>query len=264
MEDIVKDVPEVVALDIETTGLKPEEDRIVEVALLKIKNGITCRKLTSFIYPKIKIPPSGLPVNKIKPFMLEGAPSFDDLALELADFIKGETLLIQNAYFDIPFLKTEFNRSGVKFPDTYVYDTLLLSKKLFSFERNSLSYLASFYKLDVSGMHRAEKDAMITYKIFCRFFKEKPLEVLNMKKETSEINYIDTPLIRKNIQEAMNDGREICIKYRNRNFEISTRRIEPIKIYNESGKWYLNGFCSLNNVNRRFRLDKILEVIDNI
>ncbi len=264
MEGMVKNVPEVVALDIETTGLNSEEDRIVEIALIKIKNGITCQKFTSFINPEIDIPADGLPINKIKPSMVKYAPFFRDIAAQLSRFITGEVLLIQNADFDIPFLKAEFKRCGMKFSETSVYDTLYIAKKLFSFEKNSLSYLANFYKLDVGDMHRAEKDAMLTYQIFSRFFEEKPCEVSDMKRYTAEINYVDTAMVIKYIEQAMKNGREICIKYRNREMEISTRYIEPMKIFTENGKWYLEGFCPIKNVNRKFRLDKILEVIDNI
>jgi len=267
MEEIVKnipDIPEVVALDIETTGLNSQEDRIVEIALVKIENGITARLFSSFINPEKSIPLSGLPVNNIKPSMLSDAPRFRDIARRISEFVNGETLLIQNADFDIPFLKAEFKRCSMEFPSTFVYDTLHIAKKLFSFEKNSLSYLAGFYNLDARDMHRAEKDARLAYEIFARFYGEKPLEVLKLKRETAEINYVDTRFILKIIEEAISHGREICIKYINRNYEVTTRRIEPVKVFSENGKMYLDAFCSMKNASRKFRLDKILEVIDNI
>ena len=264
MEEIVKVVPEVVSLDIETTGLTPGKDRIIEVALIKLVDKIPQNKFTSLINPEINIPPSGFPVNKIKPYMFKNAPYFNEVAVDIFNFFKGETLLIQNADFDIPFLKEEFKKCNMSFPETYVYDTLLISKKLFSFERNSLSYLAQFYKLNVNGLHRAEKDALLAYEVFCQFFKEQPLEVLKLKRETSEINYVDTSLILKKIEDAINNGRDICIKYKNKNFDISTRHIEPLRVFEENGKRYLEGLCPLKSQRRKFRLDKIIEIIDNV
>lgn len=270
MDEIFKNIPVLVSLDIETTGLDAGKDRVVEVALIKIEDGIILQKFSSLINPEIQIPLFGLPVNNIKPDMLQNAPRFKDIAEKLHEFIGGEKLLIQNADFDIPFLKAEFKRCGIRFPETDVYDTLYIAKKLFSFEKNnnprphSLLSLAKYYGLEVEGMHRAEKDAMLAYQIFSCFYKEKPLDVYNSKRETADINYVDTPAVLKTIQEAIKHGREICIKYRNRNLEVTTRRIEPLKIFNENGKMYLDAFCSMKNASRKFRLDKILEVIDNI
>ncbi|HNS32683.1 MAG TPA: exonuclease domain-containing protein [bacterium] len=266
MEELVKNMPVVVALDIETTGLNSEEDRIVEIALLKMKDGRISGRFSSLINPEIEIPASGLPVNNIKPSILKDAPLFRNAARDIHQFIKNEVLLIQNADFDIPFLKAEFRRCGMKFPETTVYDTLHIAKTLFSFGKgeNSLSSLARAYRLEVKGMHRAEKDAMLAYEIFCRFMKEKPVDVFNRTRETSEINYVNTSMILKTIEDAIDQGREICIKYKNRNYELTTRHIEPVRVFNENGKMYLDAFCSLKNAGRKFRLDKILEVIDNI
>jgi DNA polymerase III epsilon subunit family exonuclease len=265
MEDI-KDMPAVVALDTETTGLNPEDDRIVEVALLRIEKGIIKKRFSSLLNPESEIPANGLPVNKITSQMLERAPFFRDVAQEIYGFIKGEILLIQNADFDIPFLKAEFRRCGIRFPETSVYDTLHIAKTLFSFGhgKNSLSSLAGAYNLAVEGMHRAEKDAMLAYEIFLRFLAEKKVDVLNRTRDTSDINYVDTETVHRSIEEAISQGREISIKYRNRNDEVTTRRIEPVKVFTENGKSYLDAFCSMKNANRKFRLDKILKVFDNI
>ena len=164
---------EIIAFDVETTGLNPlEGDRIIELALIRIKDGSVVEKIVTAVNPGMAIPPEVCSIHGITDDMVKDAPPFRDIACKIADFIKGGTLLIHNADFDISFLKKEFELCGMNFPEVKVIDTLSIARNSFRFPRNSLSRIAVYYKIDTEGLHRAEADAMTTYKIYRRFCEE--------------------------------------------------------------------------------------------
>lgn len=168
------DIPELVALDIETTGLRPlEGDRIIEIALIRIsKTGSIIEKFVTAVNPEREIPPEVYPINGITDDMVKTAPRFRDIAGKIIDFISDRTLLIHNADFDIPFLRKEFKTCGIAFPEIKVIDTLAVARNSFFFPKNSLSCIATHYNLNTDGLHRAEADALTTYKIYRKFCEE--------------------------------------------------------------------------------------------
>lgn len=168
----MEDILELVALDVETTGLDPVGDRIVEIALLKIKEGNIVDKLVTLLNPEMRIPPDVSYIHGITDEKIKGAPFFRDIARKVLDFINGKVLLVHNADFDIPFLKKELKLCGLELSGIKIIDTLAIARTQFCFPNNSLSTIATYYKIDTSGSHRAEADAIMTYKIYCKLVEE--------------------------------------------------------------------------------------------
>lgn len=165
-------LPIVVALDVETTGLEPYNgDRIIEISLLEIdKDGTLIDRFCSLINPDREIPTEVCSINGITDDMVKNAPYFKDVAMKVFRFIENKTLLIHNADFDKEFLEAEFRRCGMDFPKVNgIIDTLLIARKNFNFPCNSLSKIASYYNINITGLHRAEADAMMAYKIYRKF-----------------------------------------------------------------------------------------------
>lgn len=165
-------IPQIVAVDIESTGLSPEENRICEIALLKIKDRKIIEKFVSLINPEKEIPSYISAINGITNKMVENAPTFKQVALKIYDFIKGEILLFHNANFDFPFIKKELERAGLSFPKTKIIDTYLIAKRYFKFYKNSLHYISHYYRIERKQEHRAEDDAYTAFRIFENFYKQ--------------------------------------------------------------------------------------------
>ena len=174
----MKDIPELVALDVETTGLDPEKDRIVEIALIRISDGNIVDKLVTLLNPEMRIPPDVSSIHGITDNHVKNAPLFSDIAEPVLKLINGKTILVHNADFDIPFLKNELKLCGLELPDIKIIDnrkiidTLKIARKHFCFPNNSLSTIATYYNIDTSGLHRAEADAIMTYRIYCKMVEE--------------------------------------------------------------------------------------------
>lgn len=90
-----------VFLDLETTGLNPKQDRIVEVAIIDENGNVL---VDSLINPKVAIPPSASAIHGITDAMVMNAPTFSELWPKIQSAIEGKRVIIYNAAFDRAFL----------------------------------------------------------------------------------------------------------------------------------------------------------------
>jgi DNA polymerase-3 subunit epsilon len=106
-----------VVLDAETTGLDPQADRIVELAVLRVGPGGSRDALTLRFDPGVPIPPAATAVHGITDEDVAGAPRFAELAADLLAFLGGCDLAgFGLKRFDLPLLCAEFRRAGLSLP----------------------------------------------------------------------------------------------------------------------------------------------------
>ena len=116
MELSIKNNKPIVFIKVQTTGLKSEEDRIVELALVKFEKEKTPVKVVRRFNPGIDIPEESSKYSGITDKDVQDEPSFEEKAGGILGFIEGCDFIgfnIRN--FDIPFLSAEFVRSGENF-----------------------------------------------------------------------------------------------------------------------------------------------------
>lgn len=146
-----------VAVDVETTGLSPNDEKIIEVCAIKYENGIETDRLSSLINPAKKIPSRASRVNQITDDMVADAPAFRDIAEKLYDFLDGRTLAAHNARFDMGFLKAEFSRCGYTF-DFSCADTLAIARTLFGLSSYKLQSVLDHMGISRTVQHRGASD----------------------------------------------------------------------------------------------------------
>ena len=163
-------MPRQIALDTETTGLKPEAgDRVIEIGLVEIVDGrLTGRTLHTYLNPHRSVPADATAIHGITTGFLADKPSFADIWQKLIQFIDGAELLIYNAPFDLGFLNHELRHMGLlDFRiETYcsrVIDVLTESKRTGNpFKGNKLEEFARRWGVDVPpGLHGALRDARL-------------------------------------------------------------------------------------------------------
>lgn len=174
-----------IAFDIETTGLNPVEDRIVELGAVLFENGIPVKKFSSLVNPNKFISPEATRVNNISNEMIQDAPSENSIYPKLVEFLddslSGETVICaHNARFDIGFLSNTLERLGYSGNIKYI-DTLSLSRDLiYGLENYKQSTVADYFDIINEEAHRAVTDAETCGKILYRFLdyeiKEKQTE----------------------------------------------------------------------------------------
>lgn len=160
---------EYVVIDIESTGLDPNFDDIIEVGALKISGG----KIVSQYETLVK--PSSLYTGEwdyfiteltgITPEMLINAPTFAEISNDFLHFVGNNTLVAHNANFDINFL---YDFTDERLQNDFI-DTLRLSRRILpDLRQHRLSDIAEYYKVSYNDSHRALADCNITYSCFLK------------------------------------------------------------------------------------------------
>jgi len=159
-----------IAFDVETTGLSPVNDKIVEVGAVLFENGKIIQRYSTLINPEISIPVRVSAINHITDDMVKDAPKEDVVCKELVEFL-GEALNKQiaicahNAIFDMNFLSRMLARLGYHGKISYV-DTLSLARStirgLYNYKQDTV---AQHFNLVNNQSHRAVTDAEVCGKI---------------------------------------------------------------------------------------------------
>jgi DNA polymerase-3 subunit epsilon len=153
-------------IDLETTGINLANDRIVEIAIVKVSVNGETKKMRKFINPQIPIPPTATAIHGITDEMVKDQPFFKDVANEIKQFLLGCDLGGYNSNrFDIPLLVEEFLRSGTDF-DVNEVELVDVQRIFHLLEPRNLSAAYKFYcSKDLTDAHSAEADVNATWEI---------------------------------------------------------------------------------------------------
>ncbi len=180
-------------VDIETTGLSPHSDRIIEIGILVVENNNLVAKYTSLVDPEGPVSPYITSITGIKPSDLESAPTFYQIAEDVWELLSGCTFVAHNVRFDYGFLKSEFKRLGYNFSSSH-FCTAKLSRHLFPEQkRHGLDSLILRHKLKCKNRHRAFDDAKVLwdfYKIIQKKHKNLEEIIKSISKNNSWPAYI--------------------------------------------------------------------------
>ena len=180
--DSLKDV--FFAVDVETTGLSPEKNRIIEIAAVKFKNGVPVDSYSTLVASVRHIPEAASRVNGITDEDLE-IYGEDEISAydQFTDFLGKDTLagnicmVAHNASFDMAFIINSLKRLKYNEDVTLRYfDTLALSRKYLTLPNYKQPTVADYYGIVNDNEHRAEGDALTCGKILVHLLE-------NMKDE---------------------------------------------------------------------------------
>lgn len=153
-------------LDVETTGLYPETERISEIALVSYKDFKQIYSFSTLVNPEKPIPEDIVRINGITNEMVAKSPTFAEIVPKIIIAIKDSVIVGHNIQFDKSFLESEFKRCGLKLPDLYFVDTLVIARKFGNFKNNKLGNIARQLEISNESWHRALSDVEMTRKIF--------------------------------------------------------------------------------------------------
>ena len=162
------DLSEVVAIDVETTGLKAKTDRVVELALACVADdGKVIWTWHSLFDPERPIPSGSSAIHGIGDEHVKRAPTFAQKADEIAARLDKKILLAHNLKFDVGFLNEEFRRCGRNLPATLGIDTLKISRQVDRGEgSHRLGDACRRYGIRLNNAHQATDDATAAAKLF--------------------------------------------------------------------------------------------------
>lgn len=152
--------------DTETTGVRAEKDRVIELAAYDAERDLAFERL---IHPQCPIPPEATAIHKITDEMVANAPSFGEVMDEFIEFCSGDVVLIahNNDAFDIHFLREEFKRCDRELPQWRFFDTLKWARRYRpDLPRHSLQFLREIYGIAENNAHRALDDVKVLHSVY--------------------------------------------------------------------------------------------------
>lgn len=266
--DILLSAVSFVILDTETTGLSPEfGDRICEIAMLKIQNGVLLDSYQTLVNPGCSISAGASAVNQITDDMVQGKPYFKEIADDILKFIGNSVLVIHNAPFDLNFLSAQFHVLGKPIFENLVMDTLYLSRKYYRFPSNRLSTIGELLQIKINQLHRAFGDVAILKEIFDHFLKEfgeqgvKTLgDLLSLQGGSVTVPSPEKIILPPQLEEAIQSQKTIEMYYIDSTGHQSKRKVDPIDIISKNDYVYLVAHCHLRSDQRTFRLDRVVRM----
>ncbi len=171
----------IIALDLETTWLDKQNDKIIEVALIKIDENTfeILETYSTLINPEIEIPEIISNITNIFDKDVKNAPKIEEVKVEIRDFIWEYPILWHNTTFDRDFLINK----GINIEKNVCLDTFLLANFLVSeWKSLNLEYVCSLLKIKLTWAHRALNDTEATVKLFKKLIN-KLKKLPNNKKE---------------------------------------------------------------------------------
>jgi len=173
-----------IAFDLETTGTKPREDRIVEIGAVLFDGDRAIKGYGTLVDPGISIPPDASAVNGISDEMVRGKPPIAGVLGEFAEFCGDLPLVAHNAPFDYKFLLEDIKLNRSDAPVGVVLDTLPLARKVFPGLPNyKLWTLVRHFDFPSGTFHRAEEDSS-----YCGLLFAKIVHTLEMRKEPCSVD----------------------------------------------------------------------------
>ena len=191
-----------VVLDLETTGLSPDWDNIIEVCAIRYKDGMEIDRFSSLIQPPTfddgKFVDSYITdLTGITNEMLIDAPQTKDVIGKIANFLNDDIMVGYNINFDVCFLYDNYIKYlGKPLPNDFI-DIMRFSRKLYpDMAHHRLEDMAKLFKINQAKFHRATQDVEATNKCFLLMIEEA------LRQFSSEENFVKSFLgaRAKNIQ----------------------------------------------------------------
>ena len=155
--------------DVETTGMSPVNDRIVEIAAIRVDFDGFHSRFHSLINPGIRIPDEVIRIHRISNAMVEKSPSFISVGKEFISFAGDSTLVAHNGRFDLSFLQESLFRHGIELWKGKTMDSIAIIKHAYpGLPSYSLQNLQRHFSLGTEDgqAHRAFTDVEWTLEIF--------------------------------------------------------------------------------------------------
>jgi DNA polymerase-3 subunit epsilon len=152
--------------DLETTGTNITQDRIIEIAVIKVMPSGDVLRKSNVLNPTLPIPAESTAIHGISNEDVKEKPTFKDVAKEYARFFEGADLSGFNILkFDVPVLVEEFLRAGVEFD--YSRKKIIDVQKIYHLmEKRNLAAAYKFYcHKELEDSHTAEADTQATLEV---------------------------------------------------------------------------------------------------
>lgn len=168
-ESLLSLIDDYIVVDLETTGLSPSDDEIIEIGAIRYVNNVEVERFCTFVSVDFPLPRRIVRHTGITDAMLEGAPKIADVLPQFLDFVGNSVIIAHNANFDINFLYDNALRHlGLNFTNDFV-DTLYLARQCrLPVENHKLGTLAEHFGISQETAHRSAADCETTHALYAK------------------------------------------------------------------------------------------------
>ncbi|MDQ0114317.1 3'-5' exonuclease [Paenibacillus harenae] len=169
-------INDICVFDFETSGLSPVNERVIEMAAIRVINGITVSEFRTFVKFDGVLAPKITEITGITDADLAGGMDEKQAFIALRKIMGPRSLLVaHNAQFDLAFLHyTMFRIQGITFDNPFI-DTLTISRDRTPFP-HKLENMCDKYAIKLEGAHRALNDVEATLELLKALHNEKPVD----------------------------------------------------------------------------------------
>lgn len=200
-----------ICLDCETTGLAPESDQIIEIALVRFNFEQTIDSYETLIDPQILINPESIAIHHITDAMVKGKPKVQEILPKVIEFIGKNIIVGHGINNDIAFLCSAAKQHQIPcnlHAHPYI-DTLRLARLYGESPINSLEKLRQHFNIAEEGAHRAMSDVIVNIEVF---------KYLSQRYKTTEelMQRLKSPILLRAMPLGKHKGRpfaEIPVEY---------------------------------------------------
>ena len=163
------------AVDVETTGLDPEVDKITEVGIVVFKDGEIIDRYSQLVNPEMPIPPDSTKITGITDEDVADSPVFVEIVDEILKRLENRAIVAYNLDFDRAMLTAELERVGKTFPPGPYLDPYVFAWSFYKhLHRRNLGAIAKELKIPLTEAHRAAADAEVAGRIMLAFADKLP------------------------------------------------------------------------------------------
>ena len=164
------DEADFVVVDVETTGMSAAEDRMTEIAMMKVRNGTLIDEYSTLINPLVTISHFITDLTGIDNLMVRDAPTAREIVPRMAEFLEDSVFVAHNAAFDWGFVTQAARRErGIELENPQLCTVKLSRRILPMLQSRSLGPVAQFLDVNIPQRHRASGDAYATALILIKF-----------------------------------------------------------------------------------------------
>lgn len=256
----------VIGLDLETTGLSPLVDKIIEISAVKITpSGISY--FDQLVNPHCEIPQKTIDIHGIINEMVAESPSIEKVLPGFFEFTEGLPLIAHSAQYDLGFLVFNIHLMDLKVQNHQIYCSCKYARSSLKNRKSyKLSALSAELGINLESHHRALDDAIAALEVFAHSLLERRLAKNSLQLgsckifQLSDFNNFDELTLEKNIQGMVPKvaaQETILIKYKGGTIKNKWRPVRPIALLPMPTGNILYAHCLVSDFFKSFALRKI-------
>jgi DNA polymerase-3 subunit epsilon len=256
----------VVAIDLETTGLSPLVDRIIEVGALKV-TPLETSLFQTLVNPEIPIPQHTIDIHHITDDMVKDAPLLNDILNDLREFVGDLPIIAHNAKFDLGFIVLGMQKSNVVLANNEIYCSCKLARHThMEMSNHKLATLVKELNIPLLNHHRATDDAFASLKVFMSCLERIKTPLSPMLKrygllfslaDFAKLALEELPAHLITLEKLVKEAAVIEILYSGGNHKNEFRPVKLTSLLNTPDGNILYARCLWSDMPKYFKLNKV-------